>query len=414
MSYNELKNNDEKYVVGNYARFDLCIDRGKKSTCYDLEGNEYIDFTTGIGVNSLGFCDDGWVMAVTRQAAALNHVSNLYYTSPSTDLAKLLCTRTGCDKVFFANSGAEANEGAIKAARKYSFDKYGKERSVIVTLNGSFHGRTVTTLAATGQDAYHNYFFPFTEGFVHVEPNDIKALNAALGKDVCAVMLEFVQGEGGVRKLNDDYVKEVAKLCAERDILLIADEVQTGVGRTGTFLAAEQFKVTADITTLAKGLGGGLPIGAILFNEKTGGVLTPGTHGTTYGANPIACAAAYYTVNSIDTSLMNEVKVKSGYIRARLEKMKNVTVVDGLGMMIGFEVSEEFKPAELVKAAMDKGLLLLTAKDRVRLLPALNIPKASLERGMDIIAELLKGAEKEEEALEKAPPAKKEKKEQKK
>ncbi len=409
MSYNELKSNDEKYVVGNYARFDLCIDHGKKSTCYDLEGNEYIDFTTGIGVNSLGFCDDGWVMAVTKQAAALNHVSNLYYTSPGTDLAKLLSARTGCDKVFFANSGAEANEGAIKAARKYSFDKYGKDRNVIITLNGSFHGRTVTTLAATGQDAYHDFFFPFTEGFVHIEPNDTAALDAALGKDVCAVMLEFVQGEGGVRKLSDEFVKEVAKLCAERDILLIADEVQTGVGRTGTFLASEQFGVTPDITTLAKGLGGGLPIGAILFNEKTGGVLTPGTHGTTYGANPIACAAAYYTVNTIDTALMNEVKVKSGYIRARLEKMKNVIVVDGLGMMVGFEVSDQFKPAELVKAAMEKGLLLLTAKDRVRLLPALNIPKASLERGMDILAELLKGSE-EATIEEKSTTSKKEKK----
>ncbi len=390
MSFNDIKQKDDSYVAASYARFGVCIERGKQSLCYGSDGKEYIDFTTGIGVNSLGFCDDGWVETVATQAARLNHISNLYYTLPGTELAETLCGRTGYSKVFFANSGAEANEGAIKTARKYSFDKYGKGRSDIVTLSGSFHGRTVTALAATGQEVYHNYFFPFTEGFTHTSPDDIGALDSVLSDKVCAVMIEFVQGEGGVCKLKKEFVNELVKICTARDILIIADEVQTGVGRTGTFLASEQFSVQPDITTLAKGLGGGLPIGAVLFNNKTQDVLTYGTHGTTYGANPIAGAAALYTVNTIDEAMMKEVEQKSEYVRKRLGEMKNVTAIDGMGLMVGFDVAGPFVAADIVKTAIEKGLLLLTAKSRVRLLPALNIPMETLEKGMDILEEILK------------------------
>ncbi len=291
--------------------------------------------------------------------------------------------------MFFANSGAEANEGAIKTARKYSFDKYGEGRSDIVTLLGSFHGRTITTLSATGQEVYHNYFFPFTEGFVHTAPNDIDSLDKVLNDKVCAIMLEFVQGEGGVCKLDEKFVAEAVRLCSERDILVIADEVQTGVGRTGTFLASQQFSVKPDITTLANGLGGGLPIGAVLFNEKTKDVLTYGTHGTTYGANPIAAAAALHVVNCVNDELLRGVKRKSEYIRDRLSRMKNVSVIDGMGLMIGFEVKQPFLASEILKSAIEKGLLVLTAKDRVRFLPALNIEDHLIEKGMDIVEELL-------------------------
>ncbi len=388
MNFDNIKNSYDESIAPTYARFPLCITNGKGALCYDIDGNEYIDFTTGIGVNSLGFCDDGWSLAVAEQAAKLNHTSNLYYTLPGIELAKLLCERTGYSNIFYANSGAEANEGAIKAARKYSFDKYGEGRSEIITLVNSFHGRTVTTLAATGQDSFHNYFFPFTDGFSHCPAGDIDALTSAISDKTCAVMIEFVQGEGGVISLDKKYVDGVAKLCKDKDILLIADEVQTGIGRTGKLLASQHYDILPDITSLAKGLGGGMPIGGVLFNEKMSAVLSAGTHGSTFGGNPISAAAALYTLGKIDDTMLKDVAAKGEHIKKRLLTMKNVNAVDGLGMMIGVNVAP-LVAVDIVKAGIDKGLLLLTAKEKVRMLPPLNIPMDILDKGLDIFEELL-------------------------
>ncbi len=388
MTIENIKSSYDDSVAGTYARFPICIESGKGSLCYDIEGKEYIDFTTGIGVNSLGFCDDGWSKTVADQAAKLNHISNLYYTLPGVELATALCRRTGYSNLFYSNSGAEANEGAIKAARKYSYDKYGENRNQIITLINSFHGRTITTLSATGQDYFHNYFFPFTEGFLYCPAGDINALKDMLTDKVCAVMIEFVQGEGGVIKLDPEYVNQLFKLCSEKDILVVADEVQTGIGRTGKLLASQHYDVQPDITTLAKGLAGGLPIGAVLFNEKTKDVLSAGTHGSTFGGNPISAAAALYTINTIDDELLSQVTLKAEHIKRRLLAMKHVNAVDGLGLMIGIDVYP-LVASDILKSAIDKGLLLLTAKDKVRLLPPLNISMEVLDRGLDIIEELL-------------------------
>ena len=375
--------------MNTYARFDLLIESGKDAVCRDDEGKEYIDFTSGIGVNCLGWCDDEWADAVSAQAHRLNHTSNLYFTEPCAALAQKLCERTGYSKVFFGNSGAEANEGAIKLARKYSYDKYGEGRSKVVTLVNSFHGRTISTLSATGQDGYHKWFFPFTEGFEYVASGDVKALANALD-GACSLIVEFVQGEGGVVALDRDFVAEAYAMCTAKDVLFIADEVQTGMGRTGRLLASEHFGVKPDVTTLAKGLGGGLPIGAVLAGEKAASTLGAGMHGSTFGGNPVVCAGANVVLDRLDDKLLADVTRKGEYIRLRLESCEGVASVGGLGMMVGV-LPKRKKAADIAKEAIGRGLLVLTAKDRVRLLPPLTIDAVALEKGMDILTEILKG-----------------------
>lgn len=376
-------------VVKSYGRYPLVMEAGSRRICTDENNNEYIDFGSGIGTNSLGFCDDDWAEAVCRQVRTLQHSSNYYYTSVQGEFAELLCQSTGYERVFFCNSGAEANECAIKTARKYSFDKYGKGRHTIITLVNSFHGRTMATLSATGQDVFHNYFFPFLEGFVHAEANNIDDLNAKIDDTVCAVMLEYVQGEGGVVALDKEYVDAVYEICGQRDILVIADEVQTGVGRTGKLLAGEHYGKKADITTLAKGIAGGIPMGACLFSEKTMNVLVPGTHGSTFGGNPIACAGGNVVFSKVTgVGFLDDVNEKAEYIRKRLEACPEVDSVSGLGLMIGITLKNK-NAADVVKTALEKGLLILTAKTKVRLLPPLNIDSDELERGMDILIAIL-------------------------
>lgn len=384
MNTEQLIERDKASVLPTYSRFPVAIASGHGATAVDFDGREYIDFTSGIGVNSLGFCDPEWADAIAAQARTLQHISNLYYTEPCVSVAETLCRRTGMKKVFFANSGAEANEGAIKAARKYSFLKYGAGRSTVVTLVNSFHGRTVTTLAATGQEVFHQYFFPFTEGFQHAEANNLAALEAALTPDVCAVMLELVQGEGGVLPLERSYVQQVAALCAEKDVLLIVDEVQTGVGRTGTLYAFEQFGILPDLVTSAKGLGGGLPLGAVLFSAKTEHALGAGDHATTFGGNPVVCAGAKVVLSRLDEAFLASVRAKAETLRARIAAMPHVAGIYGLGMMIGVEL-EGATAKDAVHAGFAHGVLLLTAKTRLRLLPPLTITDAELQKGADAL-----------------------------
>lgn len=388
MNFTEIKALDQAHIMNTYGRNDACIVKGEGSRCTGIDGKEYIDFTTGIGVNSLGFCDADWVKAVSEQAGTLQHISNLYYSLPDVKLADTLCKRTGYAKVFFGNSGAEANEGAIKVARKYSFDKYGEKRTNIVTLQNSFHGRTVTTLAATGQDVFHNFFFPFTSGFIYAEANSMDALKAACDDTVCAVMLEFIQGEGGVLPLDAEYVKELAAFCQEHDILVIADEVQTGVGRTGTLLASQQFGFLPDITTLAKGLGGGLPIGAVMVSEKLASVMGASSHGSTFGGNPVVCAGANVVMEKLDEKLLADVRRKGEKIRSALSQCSEVASVTGLGMMVGIELKTKTSK-DVLKACQDAGLLVLTAKAKVRLLPPLTISDEDLEKGLEILCKVL-------------------------
>lgn len=380
--FDKVKQLDDEYVAGTYGRFPVAIKQGKGATCCDFDGKSYIDFSSGIGVNSLGFCDDGWVQAVYSQLTALQHISNLYYTEPCAKAAELLCKRTGMKKVFFSNSGAESNEGAIKCARKYSFMKYGEGRNKVVTLQNSFHGRTVTTLAATGQDVFHNYFFPFTEGFLYTPANDIEALKNALTDDVCALMMELIQGEGGVMPLEKDFVKQAAQLCREKDILLIIDEVQTGVGRSGELFAFQRFDIEPDIVTTAKGLGGGLPLGCVMFSEKTKDVLTKGDHATTFGGNPVATKGAEYILTRLDADFLKAVKEKGDYITQRVLKMPHVEGVDGMGLMLGIRLDETVKSADVVRKGIDEGVLLLTAKAKVRLLPPLSITYDEIDKGL--------------------------------
>ena len=376
-------------VMHTYGRYDLVMESGSGREAVDENNKKYIDFGSGIGTNSLGYCDEEWADAVCKQVRSIQHTSNYYYTAVQAEFANKLCKTTGYDKVFFGNSGAEANECAIKIARKYSFDKYGKGRSTIITLVNSFHGRTMATLSATGQDVFHNYFFPFLEGFVHTPANDIEALKKCADDTVCAIMIEMVQGEGGVVKLDEDFVKEVRAICDEKDILMIADEVQTGAGRTGKFLASEHFGVKPDITTMAKGIAGGIPIGACLASEKCSAVLVPGTHGSTFGGNPIACAGGNVVVSRVSSpEFLAEVQKKSEYIFDKVSKMKGVASVSGLGLMIGIELTEK-KAADVVKEALGRGLLLLTAKTKVRLLPPLNITFEEIDAGLKILAEIL-------------------------
>lgn len=378
-----------KYVMRSYGRYDVVMDKGERETACDENGKEYVDFGSGIGTNSLGYCDDEWVEAVCAQAKKIQHTSNYYYTKVQADFAKRLCETTGYSDMFFGNSGAEANECAIKIARKYSFDKYGKGRHNIITLVNSFHGRTLCTLSATGQDVFHNYFFPFVDGFINVEANNIEDFHAKLDDTVCAVMFEYIQGEGGVMALEQNFVDEIFGLCAEKDILTIADEVQTGVGRTGKFLAGEHFGQKADLTTLAKGLAGGVPIGVCLAGEKCANVLTPGTHGSTFGGNPISCAGGSAVLNKIGSDgFLDEVSAKGQYIREKLLQIPEVGSVSGMGLMIGIELKTK-SAADVVKAALDKGLLLLTAKNKVRLLPPLTVSYDAIDKGLCILGELL-------------------------
>ena len=378
---------DSTYIAHAYGRLPVEFARASGSEVFGSDGKRYIDLGSGIAVNIFGHCDPVWTAAVEKQLHTFAHTSNYYYSAPQADLAERLCTRTGMARVFFSNSGAEANECAIKTARKYAFDKYGKGRSTIVTLTGSFHGRTMATLAATGQDAFHNDFFPFPEGFAYTPANDAEALKAALDGSVCALLLEMVQGEGGVNVLDRDFVQTAAALCAERDVLLLVDEVQTGNGRTGTLYAYEQFGVKPDILTTAKGLGGGLPIGATLLGGKTAGTLTPSSHGSTFGGNPVCAAGALSVIDRIDDALLAGVRRKGAYIREKLEKHPAVGSVSGMGLMLGIQTKKDAKA--VCARALEKGLLVLTAKDKVRLLPALNIPDPLLEEGLEILQSIL-------------------------
>ncbi|MGN1403099.1 MAG: aspartate aminotransferase family protein [Ruminococcus sp.] len=376
-------------VMPTYGRFPLVIDHGAGESCTDENGKTYIDFGSGIGTTSLGYCNEAWTEAVCRQVQTMQHTSNLYYTKVQADFAQQLCEATGYSKVFFCNSGAESNECAIKLARKYSFDKYGKGRHKILTLVNSFHGRTLCTLSATGQDVFHNYFFPFVEGFDFVTANDIADLKAKLDDTVCAVMLEYVQGEGGVNALEQEFVDAVFALCAERDVLVIADEVQTGVGRTGTFLAGEQFGHKADVTTLAKGIAGGLPMGACLASEKCNHVLNKGAHGSTFGGNPVCCAGGLAVLQTVTApGFLEDVQRKAARFREKLAALPGVASVSGLGLMIGIQLTDK-KAIDVANAALEEGLLVLTAKDKVRLLPPLTISDEEIEAGVAILAHVL-------------------------
>ena len=343
MNFEEIKVLDEQYVMQSYGRFPVAMDYGKGASVWDVEGKKYIDFTSGIGVTSLGHGDEGWVKAVADQAAKLGHVSNLYYTKPYAEVAQKLCQRTGMSNVMFGNSGAEANEAMIKIARKYSCDKYGKGRGTIITLRNSFHGRTITTLAATGQDKFHDHFFPFTEGFRYANANDMESVEAVAGHDVCGIMFELIQGEGGVLPLDQEFVQEVAQLCAKRDWLVLVDEVQTGTGRTGSLFAFQQYGIQPDVVSFAKGIAGGLPFGGVMANEKCKGVITAGTHGTTFGGNPVAAAAASYVLDRVDDELLAQVKEKGAYLRQKMDFV-GVIVTDDLVMQAITDIAVALPP----------------------------------------------------------------------
>ena len=389
MTLEQIKNDEKEYMVQAYGRFNTALVKGKNATAWDAEGKEYIDFTSGIGVNCLGYCDEGWTKAVSAQAATLQHISNLYYSPLQTEVAKKLCALSGMDKVFLCNSGAEANECAIKIARKYSFDKYGQGRQKIITLENSFHGRTVTTLAATGQDVFHNFFFPFTEGFDYAKANDIDDVKSKLTEDVCAVFIELIQGEGGVMPLDKDFVTQLQNLCKEKDILFMIDEVQTGISRTGSFYCYQGYGLEPDVVTSAKGLGGGLPMGACLCAKNTSGVIVPGTHGTTFGGNPVACAGAAEVLSRVaEPEFLKAVNEKGDYIRAALKNMPNVKEVRGQGLMIGI-VTEKDNAKQVAAQCIEKGLLILTAKTLLRLLPPLSISYEEIDKGLSILKSVM-------------------------
>ncbi len=392
MTFEEIKSLDEQYVMHSYSRFPVAVDRGKGAVLWDMDGREYIDFTSGIGVTSLGHGDEGWLKAVTGQAAKLGHISNLFYTEPYARAARALCQGAGMSNAMFANSGAEANEAMIKLARKWSFDKYGKGRGTVITLHNSFHGRTITTLAATGQDKFHDYFFPFTEGFRYADANDMDSLEAVAGHDVCAVMLELVQGEGGVLPLDQDFVQKTADLCAKRDWLLLIDEVQTGVGRTGTLFAFQQYGLAPDVVSFAKGIAGGLPFGGVMANERYRDVFAPGTHGTTFGGNPIAAAAACHVLERMDEAFLAQVREKGDYLRAQVEELSLpcLGATRGLGLMIGVEVKAGWTNRELAARLIENGLLVLTAGPGLRFLPPLTITREEMDRGLAILKETLR------------------------
>ena len=387
-----MKNTIDKFnqhIMPTYGRYDIVLEKGENRTATDEKGKQYIDFGSGIGVNSMGFCNESWAIAVSNQAQILQHASNYYYTHAQLDFAQKLTSLTGYSKLFFGNSGAEANECAIKLARKYSFDKYGKGRHNIITLVNSFHGRTLCTLSATGQDVFHNYFFPFVEGFINVTANDIDDLKAKLDDTVCAVMFEYIQGEGGVVPLEQSFVDAIFTFCEEKDILTIADEVQTGVGRTGKFLAGDNYSHKANITTLAKGIAGGLPMGVCLADEKCADVLGKGTHGSTFGGNPIVCAGGNVVIDFIsDPQNQTEVAEKGNYLRVKLLSIPEIVSVDGMGLMLGANLKTK-NAADVVQAALDGGLLLLTAKEKLRFLPPLTITHEEIDKGIEILKDIL-------------------------
>ena len=387
MNFEEIKALDQEYLAKTYGRFDVAFVGGRGATLLGTDGREYIDFGAGIAVNTFGANDEEWKGAVKAQLDQIQHVSNYYYSAPTAQLAKLLCARTGAKRVFFGNSGAEANECAFKAARKYSFMKYGEGRHKIVSLKGSFHGRTLFTLTATGQDVFHKYFDPFVGGVDYAEPNmaDIRKI---ADNTTCAIIVEPIQGESGVNPLDKNFVRALADFCHERDILFICDEVQTGNGRTGKLYAYEHFGVTPDIVTTAKGLAGGLPIGACLFFEKTENALTAGDHGSTFGGNPVSCAAGVNVISRLTDELLLEVQGKGEYLSAKLKKLDGVEAVTGMGLMIGVKTVKN--PKEVASKCLEKGLLVLTAHDKVRLLPPLVITKSEMDEGLSILREVLK------------------------
>ena len=382
-----IKQTDERYVAHTYKRFDIAIVKGEGCLCYDDSGKEYIDMTSGIGVNAFGYSDPVWAQAVADQAKLLQHTSNLYYTAPCAELAEILCTRTGMKKVFFSNSGAEANECAVKLARKYAADHKGAEYYNIITLNKSFHGRTLTTLAATGQDAFHEKFTPLTEGFLYAEPNDVEGLEKLVKENkVAGILIETVQGEGGVNALTPDFVKAVERICHENDIVFMVDEVQTGNGRTGKLYSYMHFGVQPDVISTAKGLAAGLPMGATLMGDKVADVLSYGDHGSTFGGNPVCAAAAISVLSRMDDAFLAQVAEKGAYIKSRIEEAGYA--VSGLGLMIGITTKKPV--SEVLSACMETGVLCLSAKEKLRLLPPLNIPTEQLEKAVDVIIEALK------------------------
>lgn len=379
---------DKQYIANTYGRFPVTLVSGHGATAVDENGKEYIDMGTGIGVNAFGYCDKEWVEAVTKQLNTLQHTSNLFYTQPGVELAEILCKKSGMKKCFFGNSGAEANECAIKAARKYSLDKYeNPDRNVIISLTQSFHGRTLATLKATGQDVFHTTFGPFPEGFVYAEANNFDSFMSVYNENVCAVIMEMVQGEGGVIPLNNIFIKKVIEFCQKYDILVIIDEVQTGNGRTGSMYAYQQFGIEPDLVSTAKGVAGGLPMGVCLFGEKTKDTMTPSSHGSTFGMNPVVAAGALSIVKRLDDEFLASVRAKGEYIRNRLADCKNVKSVTGMGLMLGIETTKDAK--EVVMKCIEKGVLPLTAKTKIRLLPPLNISEKELEKAMDIITEVI-------------------------
>lgn len=388
MTPQSTKELDQQYIMHTYGRYDVALAKGKGAVAYDEDGKRYIDVSSGIGVNSLGYCDEGWVRAITAQAQTIQHMSNYFYSAQPSQLAEKLCKLTNMSKVCFGNSGAEANECAIKIARKYSFDKYGAERSEIITLRNSFHGRTVTTLSATGQDVFHNYFFPFTDGFSFVEAGDMDALKTAVTDKTCAVMLELIQGEGGVNILDKDYVKALAAYCNDNDILVIIDEVQTGVARTGKLFAFQNYGVQPDLFTAAKGLGGGLPIGVCVCGEKLSGVMTPSTHGSTFGANPVVCAGANYVIDTVsDEAFLQEVREKGDYLEQQLRTIPAVKNVRRMGLMVGIEIEQDAH--DIAAKCVQNGLLIITAKDVLRMLPPLTITKENIDEAITILKNTL-------------------------
>lgn len=379
---------EKEYIAGTYARFPVELAEGNGSLVYDGNEKEYIDLASGIAVNSFGMADDEWVEAVTVQASMLSHTSNLYYSKPCADLAEMLCQKTGMKKVFFSNSGAEANECAIKAARLWALKNKGEGNSTIITLKNSFHGRTITTLAATGQDAFHTDFGPFTPGFVYAQANDIESVRKLAESNNCAaIMMETIQGEGGVLPLQDEFVKGVAKIAKEKNMLVIIDEVQTGNGRTGKLYSYMHYGITPDIVSTAKGLAGGLPLGCTMFGEKVKDVLTPGSHGSTFGGNPICCAGAISILSRLDDEMLSQIAKKGEYIVSRLSKCPKVKSIAGKGLMLGIECEKSAK--DVIASAMKKGVLVISAKNKVRLLPPLNIPFELLETAIDRLIEAI-------------------------
>ncbi len=389
MTFEEIKQTADTYLMPTYAHFPVALERGENATYYDVDGKPYIDFTAGIGVNIFGTNDEKWKSAVKAQLDKLQHTSNLYYNETVARAAKLLCEKSGFSKVLFCNSGAEANECAIKLARKYSFDRFGEGRSTIVSLQNSFHGRTIATITATGQAHYHEYFMPFLQGFRYADAGKIEQLEELVSDGtVCAVLLEVIQGEGGVVPLPAEYLRAVREVCDRHDLLLMIDEVQTGIGRTGSLFAFQNAGITPDVVTCAKGIGGGLPMGACLCTEKLGNTLTAGTHGTTFGGNPVACAGSIEILNRLDDEFLQSVREKGDYIREKVSTFTGVKSVHGAGLMLGIDLTEK-KAGEVAARCCEKGLLILTAKAALRMLPPLTITYDEIDKGLGILADVL-------------------------